>query len=96
MRTGAGTGNPEKRRPEHYADLLVERKDDPCTEYEQRHGAKVNEFRENPVGVNAVAAAPAEEPLGEGRLFHAARKDIMWLYVPAGLICPAPHVGPIH
>ncbi len=60
---------PGKTQAEHYADLLVERKDDPCTEYEQRHGAKVNEFRENPVGVNAVAAAPAEEPLGEGRLF---------------------------
>ena len=58
-----------KTQADHYRDLLAERKNDPCTEYEQRHGARVNEFRENPVGVNAVAAAPAEEPLEEGRLF---------------------------
>ena len=58
-----------KAQADHYHDLLAERKNDPCTEYEQRHGTKVNDFRENPVGVNAVAAAPAEEPLGEGRLF---------------------------
>ena len=67
---------------------------DPSTEYEQRHGAKVNEFRENPVGVNAVAAAPAETAQGGCSMLHVKR--IMWLYVPAGLICPAPHVGPIH
>ena len=58
-----------KTQADHYRDLLAERKNDPCTEYEQRHGARVNEFRENPVGVNAVAAAPAEELLEEGRLF---------------------------
>ena len=58
-----------KTQADHYRDLLAERKNDPCTEYEQRHGARVNEFRDNPVGVNAVAAAPAEELLEEGRLF---------------------------
>ena len=58
-----------KTQADHYRDLLAERKNDPCTEYEQRHGARVNEFRDNPVGVHAVAAAPAEELLEEGRLF---------------------------
>ena len=35
-----------KTQADHYRDLLAERKNDPCTEYEQRHGARVNEFRE--------------------------------------------------
>ncbi len=50
--------DPEKTQAEHYADLLQERKDDPCTEYEQRHGTWINKLRENPMG---------EEPSVTGR-----------------------------
>lgn len=48
--------NPDKTQAEHYTDLLREREAEPCTEYEQRHGARVNEFRENPVGSEAASA----------------------------------------
>jgi hypothetical protein len=39
-----------KTQAENYCNLLEERKDDPCNDYEQKHGRRVNEFRNNPVG----------------------------------------------
>jgi hypothetical protein len=42
-------GDTSKSQEEHYRDLLEERKENPCNEYEQNHGRKVNQILENPI-----------------------------------------------